>query len=114
MHQRSLISAFVIRLLESIISRLDTSEISIFWLVSVAEQSGLSLAMLETPKTGFLKTMPIWLSCHNLLIITRKEIRDAYAKFFDLAMIRLGGWGLLEMGLILEKYMSHGMRFPTM
>ena len=41
-HLRSLVSVFVIRLLESIISRLATSEISIFYLVSIAEQAGLN------------------------------------------------------------------------
>ena len=58
-HPRSLISAFVIRLLESIISRPATSEISIFWLVSVAEETGLKLALSDTPKTGFPATRPI-------------------------------------------------------
>ena len=53
-HMPSLISAFVIRLLESIISRLASSEISFYWLVSVAEETGLSLVLLETLKTGFL------------------------------------------------------------
>ena len=42
----SLISAFVIRLLESIVSRLATSGISIYLLVSVAEQAGLNLAFV--------------------------------------------------------------------
>ena len=41
-HLCSLISAFVLGLLESIISRLATREISIFYLVSVAEESGMS------------------------------------------------------------------------
>ena len=52
---RSLISAFVIRSIESTcaISKLATSEISIFKLVSVAEQAGLSLTWSETPKTNF-------------------------------------------------------------
>ena len=57
-HLCSLISAFVIRLLESFISRLATSKISIFKLVSVAEETGLSLTLLETPKTGFVGTRP--------------------------------------------------------
>ena len=39
-HTRSLISAFVIHLLESILSKLATSEVSIFYLVSVAEGTG--------------------------------------------------------------------------
>ena len=55
---RSLISAFVIRLLESLISRLATSKISIFWLVTVAEDTGLKLALSDTPKTGFSATKP--------------------------------------------------------
>ena len=51
-----MISAFVIRFLESIISKLATGEISLFWLVTVyvSEKTGLSLALSETPKTGFV------------------------------------------------------------
>ena len=45
-------------LLKSIISELATSEISIFYLVSVADQAVLNLALLETPKTGFVTTGP--------------------------------------------------------
>ena len=52
-HLRSLISAFVIRLLESIISELATNKMSIFSLASVAEQDGLGLIWLETPNTDF-------------------------------------------------------------
>ena len=55
-HPRSLISAFVIPFLESIISRLALSEISIFY---VAEHAGLNLTLSETPKTGFVTTRPI-------------------------------------------------------
>ena len=57
-HPRSLISAFVILLLGSKISQPAASEFSIFKLVSVAEQDGLSLAIRETPKTGFLAMRP--------------------------------------------------------
>ena len=53
-HPRSLISAFVIRLLESIIPRLVTIQNSIFELVSVAEQAGLNTTLSKTLKTGFL------------------------------------------------------------
>ena len=42
-HSCSLISAFVVHVLESTISKLPTSEISFFELVSVAEQAGLNL-----------------------------------------------------------------------
>ena len=43
-HLRKLISSFIILLLESIISRLAMSELSIFELVSVAGQAGLNLS----------------------------------------------------------------------
>ena len=56
-HPPSLINT----LFESIISRLATSEISIFLLVSVAEQAGLNPTLLETPKTDFLSLKPILL-----------------------------------------------------
>ena len=62
-HLRRLISAFVIRFLESIVCKLETGEISIFKLVCVAEKTGLSLAFSETPKTGFLSTRPKWTWC---------------------------------------------------
>ena len=50
-HPRSLISAFIIPLFEIIISILTTSELSIFYLVSVAEETDLSLicAKLQRP-----------------------------------------------------------------
>ena len=44
----SLNSTFVIRFLESNISKLATGEISIFHLVSVAKETGLSLTLSET------------------------------------------------------------------
>ena len=53
-HSCSLISKFVIHLLESIISRLATSEISIFYLVSVAEQAGLNITSSDTPTASFV------------------------------------------------------------
>ena len=43
-HQHNLIRAFVIRFLVSIICKLAIGEISIFLLVSVAEETGLKLA----------------------------------------------------------------------
>ena len=47
-----------IRVLESTISKRSTSKISVFKLVSVAEETGFSLAMSEAPKTGFVATRP--------------------------------------------------------
>ena len=56
-----LISAFVIHFLKNIISKFASREISIFWLVSVAAETGLSVALSETPKTGFLSSRSIYL-----------------------------------------------------
>ena len=61
-HPRSLISALVIRFLESIISKLATGEISIFYLVSVAVNIDLNIALSETPKTGFVASRPNYYS----------------------------------------------------
>ena len=55
-HPRSLISAFIVRCLDSIIPLVSISEFSSLYLVSVAEQVGFSLTWSETPKTGFLVT----------------------------------------------------------
>ena len=64
-----LISAFVIRFLESIISKLAKNEISIFLLVSVAEETGLSFVLSETPKTSFLTSRPIYYhACDGLTL----------------------------------------------
>ena len=58
-HLRSIVSTFVVHLLDSITSKLASCKISIFLLVSVAEQVGLSLIKPENVKTGFLTTRPI-------------------------------------------------------
>ena len=57
-HSRSLISVYVICFLERIICKLAIGEISIFYLVSVAEETGLILALLESPKICFLAMWP--------------------------------------------------------
>ena len=51
-----LISAFIVRCLDSIIPLLAKAKITRPQLVAVAEQAGLSLAWLQTQKTGFLVT----------------------------------------------------------
>ena len=55
----SLVSVFVIRFLESTICKLATGEISIFYIVSVAEEAVLKLALLETSGTGSVVSKPI-------------------------------------------------------
>ena len=57
-HPSSLISAFVICFVESI-CKFAKGEISVFWLVPVAKETGLKLALSETLKTGLVTTRPI-------------------------------------------------------
>ena len=58
-HPHRLISAFGLRCLDSITHLLAIAEISRSYLVSSAEQAGLSLNWSQTPKTDFLVT---WLN----------------------------------------------------
>ena len=59
-HRRRLISVLIIRFLESSISKLASNKISIFYLVSEAQETGLRLGFLITRKTGFVVTRPIY------------------------------------------------------
>ena len=52
-HSRSLISAFVVRCLDSVMSLVSVTKISSLMLASVAEQAGLSLTWSETPEDTF-------------------------------------------------------------
>ena len=65
-HPHSLISTFFVRCLDSIIPVLAKSKISILYLFSVTEKAGLSVAWLQTPKTGFLMTRPKFQVHQNL------------------------------------------------
>ena len=51
-HRRSLISTFVVRCLDSIITLVFTSEISSFYLISVTAQAGLSY-LVGNPEDRF-------------------------------------------------------------
>ena len=55
-HPHSLISAFVVRCLDSIIPLLAIAEISRLYLAFLAEQVSLSHTWWKIPKTGFLMT----------------------------------------------------------
>ena len=56
-HSRSLISAFVVRCLDSIISLDSIAEISRLWLASVAAQAGLGVIWSETPEDTFCRVV---------------------------------------------------------
>ena len=49
-HPRSLISAFIVRCLDSVTSLVSVTKISSLMLASVAEQASLSLTWSETPE----------------------------------------------------------------
>ena len=57
-HQHRLISAFVIHLMECILSKFATSEFSIFYQVSVADKTVLNLTLSEAPKTAYVASRP--------------------------------------------------------
>ena len=59
-HLRSLISAFVVHCLDSIMALVSISEISSLYLVSVSAKACLCLTWSQTPKTGFLVTRLIF------------------------------------------------------
>ena len=65
-HPHSLISAFIVCCLDSVICVLPKSGISRLLLVSVAEQAGLSLTRSQTPKTGFLMTRLNYNTCMSV------------------------------------------------
>ena len=52
-HSRSLISAFVVHCLDSVMSRVSVTKISSLMLAPVAEQVSLSLTWSETPEDTF-------------------------------------------------------------
>ena len=58
-HPHRLISAFVINVMESIIANHASSLISIYKLVSVAEETDLNLTLMETLKSSFFAMRPI-------------------------------------------------------
>ena len=61
MHPHSLISAFANHKLNSIVFKLAPSEISLFYIVSVAEKAGFGMILSETLKTGFVASMFIYI-----------------------------------------------------
>ena len=52
-HPHSLISAFVVRCLDSVMSLVSVTKISSLMLASAAEQASLSLTLSETPEDTF-------------------------------------------------------------
>ena len=110
-HPRSLISTFVIPLLQSIIARLDTGEISIFLLVSLAEDTGLKLALSETPKKGFLATRPIY-NHRTYLLPEMSILREEVKHLLYITLEGADDRGQLKGNL--DKYDNHDNIFVRM
>ena len=94
-HPHRLISACVVCILERIISKVASSKISIVMLVCVARETGLSLALSETPKTVFVTTRPIYcLYDHFLSFISYSsgyhiihKGSDSHCRCYDLLLL---------------------------
>ena len=78
-HPRSLISAFIVRCLDSVMSLVSVTKISSLMLVSVAEQAGLSLTWSETPEDTFSHDEAQISSC-NFYMHILEFFDDIYTK----------------------------------
>ena len=73
----------IIRTLESIISKLATSDFFfIFLLVSEAKETGLSLAVSETTNTGFATSRLHWFEGRRYLYTQRKTVMSPCGYIF--------------------------------
>ena len=68
-HSRSLISAFVVHCLDSIIPTLVKSKISRLWLVSGAEQTSLSHTGSQIPEDRFSRDEAL-MFCYKLSVLS--------------------------------------------
>ena len=82
----SLISAFVVRCLDSKISLVSVCKISSLKLASEAKQTSLSLIWLKTPKTGFLVT---WLICDSTDDHDRTPQNECWRDISSLTLTRI-------------------------
>ena len=80
-HLCSLISAFVVHCLDSMIALVSINEISSLYLASMAVQAGLCLTQSQTPKTDFLV---MWLQC-----CWQKNIPDTWSSLHSWQKDRL-------------------------
>ena len=81
-HSRSLISAFIVHCLDSIIPLVSIYEISSLYLASVATQAGLCLTWSQTPEdTGFL-VMRLTCIRIEIDIISIPELGDTIGSLF--------------------------------
>ena len=88
-HSGSLISAFVFRFLESIIFKPATSEIS-------TEETGLNIALSETPKTGFVASQPILCCILGTIFSNYGSIKPKFQFRTGPVLGRLFYWGRMS------------------
>ena len=87
-HPRSLISAFVVRCLDSIMPLVSISEISSLYLVSLATQVSLCITWSQTPKTGFLVWERTMTFSKTITIIQNKK-KQGYIFWISAAYLYL-------------------------
>ena len=75
-HSCRLISAFIIHFLKSFIPELVTGEISVFYLFTLAEETGSSLTLSETPRTGFVASRPILCTSSHRVVGNQKRFQQ--------------------------------------
>ena len=83
-HPRSLISAFVVRCLDSVMSLVSVTKISSLMLASIAEQASLSLTWSETPEDTFSRdeVLDYWYSASTCCNCSRLFLfSDSYRHF---------------------------------
>ena len=110
-HLRSLISAFVVRCLDSIIPVPAKSKLSRLQLASVAEQAGLSLTWSETPKTGFLVA---WLKCNTTTtysLVTWNGNEDSCSSNTTLPQLTVWWLGMRMKTVVAQMQHYHNLQF---
>ena len=80
---------FCYSILESNKSNLNAREISIFLLVSAAEETGLCLTLSETPKPGFLATRPIYILILQPKKSEKEVVRTESQEFVNMTDLEL-------------------------
>ena len=92
---RSLISAFVVRCLYSVMSLVSVTKISSLMLASVAEQASLSLIWSETPKDTFFHDaariyflfLPVFSARNCQILFFPKELTNVFPKMNSLIVV---------------------------
>ena len=104
-HPRSLISAFVVRCLDSVMSLVSVTKISSLMLASIAEQASLSLTGRKLPKTHFLVTRFLIIGIqHQRAVIVLDSFSSVTATGILTAVTNSSSVCLMFLGLLRNKH----------